>query len=61
MDMEDSLYDIEMSDEEREILVEHIYTLYNSFTATIPITEDETLGEYEEEKQIYELESFFRP
>mmetsp|Transcript_40440 Transcript_40440/g.38922 ORF Transcript_40440/g.38922 Transcript_40440/m.38922 type:complete len:89 (+) Transcript_40440:477-743(+) len=61
MDMEDSLYDIEMSEEHRETLIDHIYSLYESVNDNIVIIEDEELGEYREPKYKYKLKSDFRP
>ena len=60
MDMEDSFYDMEMTDELRESFIDQIYSLYDSVQSNILINEDEALGEYKEEKHRYELKSHFK-
>jgi len=61
IELEKSLFDFDMTEEWRAILVKDIKTLYHNFTTNISITEDETLGNYEEEIPVYELKTRFIP
>ena len=58
--LQDAFDEIEMTNDERARLVEHVNYIYDSFTTFSTLTEDEALGDYEEETNKYVLHSDYK-